>query len=256
MLIDSHAHLQFEDFKADLIQTLQRAQQNGVGKIILPGSSFSSSLAGLKLAEGNDNLYAAIGIHPHHLNEFDNQLKRKLTQLIKQYQPIAIGETGFDFYQIDEKDLPLVNKKQQALFKLQIELAINFDLPLIIHSRQAAKETMATLNTYKKQVRGVFHCYANGKKQINAVCELEFYFGLDGNLTYDEGLQNVAKAIPLERILLETDSPELTPLPFRQLRNEPKNVKLVAEKLAEIKGLSFEKIAEVTSNNAKKLFNL
>ena len=255
MLIDTHAHLQFEDFDNDLPQVLKRAKDEGVEKIILPGSSLDFSKKGLSLASKNDRLYGAVGIHPHHLDEFDSNLKEKLTKLTKRRQPIAIGETGFDFYQVEENKLKKTAQKQERLFRLQIELALKFKLPLIVHCRQAAEETFTVLNDYKKEgLRGVFHCYAGGKKRVNLVLELGFYFGLDGNLTYDQGLQNVVKEIPLEKILLETDSPELTPLPYRQLRNEPKNVKLVAKSLAEIKGLSPTKIAETTSKNAQKLF--
>ena len=257
MLIDTHAHLQFEDYGADLNQVIKRAQKDEVKTIILPGSSLASSKKGLGLVSKHKNLFAAVGIHPHSIAEFEPTLKGKLRKLIKKGQPVAVGETGLDFYQLEIENMRRIKAQQADLFRLQIELSLEFDLPLIIHSRKAFPETLQVLKEYQnKGIKGVFHCYAGGKKQIEPVLDLGFYFGLDGNLTYDEGLKNVAGKIPLEKILLETDSPELTPIPFRGLRNEPKNVKLVAESLAESKGLSFDLVAQETTANAQKLFDL
>jgi len=257
MLIDTHAHLHFVDFDKDRKKVIENARLKGVEKIILPGSNLKSSQKALQLAQQNENLFAAVGIHPHNVAEFEPTLERKLKKLIQEGQPVAIGETGLDFHQLETENLKKVRAKQADLFRLQIELSLEFDLPLIIHSRKAFQETLQVLKKYRnKDIKGVFHCYAGGKKQIEPVLALGFYFGIDGNLTYDEGLQNVVKKIPLDKILLETDSPELTPIPFRGLRNEPKNVKLVVESLAENKGLSFNQVAQTTTANALNLFNL
>jgi TatD DNase family protein len=151
-------------------------------------------------------------------------------------------------------------KEQIFLFKKQIEIACQLNLPLIIHSRQARQEVVEMLvydtRVLNSPLRGVFHCYSGGKNDIKKVEEIGFYFGVDGNLTYDLGLQNVGKLIPLEKILLETDCPFLSPQPYRGLRNEPKNVKLIAEFLAKLKEVSFEKIAQITTQNTKVLFKI
>jgi len=257
MLIDTHAHLHFVDFDKDRNKVIKDARLAGVEKIILPGSNLQSSQKALQLAQEDENLFAATGIHPHHVDKLKPALKRQLKKLIREGQSIAIGETGLDFYQLEIEILKTIKEKQINLFRLQIELSLEFNLPLIIHSREAFEETLQVLKEYQDQgIRGVFHCYAGGKKQVQPVLALGFYFGIDGNLTYDKGLKNVVEKIPLEKILLETDSPELAPIPFRGLRNEPKNVKLVVESLAESKGLSFDQVAQTTAANAEKLFRL
>jgi len=145
-------------------------------------------------------------------------------------------------------------KDQIFLFKKQIELAIEKHLPLVVHSRKALPKVLEILDPFKGKIRGVLHCYSGSKKDIKKIEELGLYFGLDGNLTYDVGLQNVAKLIPLEKILLETDSPFLTPQPYRGLRNEPKNVKIIAEFLAQLKGLPLNQIVETITKNTHAAF--
>jgi len=257
MLIDTHAHLHFVDFDKDRKKVIEDARLEGIEKIILPGSDLESSQKALQIAQPDENLFATVGVHPQYAAEFEPILEKELRKLIKKNQPVAIGETGLDFHRLEMENLKKVKAKQADLFRFQIELSLEFNLPLIIHSRKAFAETLQVLKEYQsKNIKGVFHCYTGGKKQIESVLALGFYFGLDGNLTYDEGLRNVASKIPLDKILLETDSPLLTPIPFRGLRNEPKNVKLVAESLAESKGLSFDQVAQTTTANAQNLFNL
>jgi len=154
----------------------------------------------------------------------------------------------------------VIQKEQVFLFEKQIELALNLNLPVLVHSRKAFDEVFSILKRFfnfsKSNLTGVFHCYSGSKTDIKKVEEIGFYFGLDGNLTYNVGLQNVVKLIPLEKTLIETDCPFLAPEPFRGLRNEPKNVKIVAEFIGELKQISFSKVAQTTTQNAKNLFKI
>ena len=260
MLVDTHCHLNFSAFQKDLGQVVDRAVENGVAKIICVSSNFADAKKAIQIAKAHPGVvYAAVGIHPQQTDPKNpdsptTQIK-KLTEIAKQKQVIAIGECGLDYSPAppNEKDRP--KKEQLFLFKKQIKLAQKLNLPLIIHTRKAFADTIEVLKQYQN-ISGVFHCYSAGKKDIAKVNKLNFYFGVDGNLTYDEGLQNVFKEIPLEKILLETDAPFLSPDPFRGQRNEPKNVKIIAKCLAQLKNVSFEKICRITIQNAQKLFQI
>ena len=170
---------------------------------------------------------------------------------------VAIGECGLDYSPAPPNEKDRSKKEQMFLFKKQIELALKAKLPINVHSRKASSDTLKILNKYAKRgLRGVWHCYSGGKKRISQVDKSAFYFGVDGNLTYDVGLQNVFKQIPIEKILLETDCPFLAPEPHRGSHNEPAHIKIIAEYLAKIKGVSFEEIAKITTETAHKLFKL
>ncbi|MDP2860320.1 MAG: TatD family hydrolase [bacterium] len=270
MLIDTHAHLNFPDYQDDLDTVVSQAKAVGVGKIICASSNLADSKKAVEIAERYpEAVFAAVGIHPQQTDP-ENPLSLKdqlkiLTKLAKKPGVVAIGECGLDFSFASpeqskarpappgEKDR--TPKEQYSLFEAQIKLARELNLPLIVHSRKSFAETVAFLGE-KRATRGVLHCYSGGKSGIGKILGLGFYFGLDGNLTYDEGLQNVAKVISLEKIILETDSPLLSPLPFRGERNEPTNIKIIAECLAKIKSVSFEEICRITTQNAESLFPL
>lgn len=272
MLIDTHAHLNFPAFaeatagKPDLDEVIKRSVKNGVTKIICVSSNLKDSQKAIELSEKYPQIiYPAIGIHPHQTDpknkdSVDKQIKQ-LKKLAENERVIAIGECGLDFSQADsESENNRSAKDQEFLFRQQIEMALTLDLPVLVHSRQAFPQVMALLKEYFQnsngRLKGVFHCYSAGKKEIKQVESIGFFFGLDGNLTYDLGLQNVVKEIPLEKIVLETDCPFLTPEPYRGLRNEPGNVKINAEFLAKLKGVSFKKVARQTTQNAQNLINL
>jgi len=267
MLIDTHAHLNFRDFKQDLDQIIKKSIKAGVKKIICVSSNLEESQKSIKIARKYPQIiFPAIGIHPQ---QTDPGIKlspkeqiKKLAQLASNKEVVAIGECGLDYSLASpaggpappaEKDR--TKEEQVFLFKKQIELALKLKLPLLIHTREAFSDTLQIIKEYKGS-KGVFHCYSAGKKGIAQVEEIDFSFGIDGNLTYDEGLQNVFAKIPLEKIFLETDCPFLSPEPHRGLRNEPKNVKIIAECLARIKGVSFEEISKITTKNAKILFKI
>jgi len=259
MFIDTHAHLNFPDFQNDLEQVIKRSLKNRVTKIICVSSNLADSAKAIEIAKKYPSVvYAAVGLHPHQTDPQEKlTLKEQIKELNKLAQAkevIAIGECGLDFSPAppEEKDRPL--KEQLFLFQKQIELAIETHLPLVVHSRKALPQVLEILKPFKNKINGVFHCYSGGKKDIKKIEEIGFYFGLDGNLTYDLGLQNVAKLIPLEKILLETDSPFLTPEPYRGLRNEPKNVKIIAEFLAQLKGLPLNQVSKTIAQNTYATF--
>ncbi|MGB9706607.1 MAG: TatD family hydrolase [Microgenomates group bacterium] len=258
MLIDTHAHLNFPDYEKDLDKVVARAIKAGVKKIICVSSNITDSKKAIEIAKKHPKIvFAAVGIHPHQTDPenqtpVEEQIK-KLEKLAKQKEVVAIGECGLDFSPAPPKEKERPRSVQQFLFESQIKLAQKLNLPLLIHSREAFKETVEILKKFKG-LKGVFHCYAGGKKGIPKVEELGFFFGLAGNLTYDEGLQNVLRQIPLEKIVLETDSPFLAPVPFRGQRNEPAHIKIIAQALAKIKNISFEKVAKTTTKNTHNLF--
>jgi TatD DNase family protein len=202
MLIDTHAHLNFPDFEKDLDDVIKRSIENDVTKIICVSSSLKDSVKALEIAKKYPGVvYAAVGIHP---NQTDFQEKLpvkeqivKLKTLIKKNQIIALGECGLDFSGVSGLEENRGQVDQIFLFKKQIELAQENHLPLIVHSRKALPQVLEILNPFKNKITGVFHCYSGGKKDIKKIEEVGFFFGLDGNLTYDVGLQNVVKMIPL-----------------------------------------------------------
>ena len=232
-MIDTHAHLE---------QTLCDTRGE-VDKIILAAADLETSKNNLKLAKKYDFLYPTIGIHPQSPVEKIEVLEKLISKNI-----VAIGECGLDFSEENYDE-----KIQRDIFKYQIELAQKYKLPLIIHARKAVDEVIEILKDYKN-ITGVFHCYAGGIKRIKKVIELGFYFGIDGNLTYEDGLVGVVNNIPKDKLILETDCPYLTPLPFRGQENKPAYIKYIYQKLADIWGMSFESTEKIVDDNAKKLF--
>lgn len=262
MLVDTHAHLNFPDYKDDLDEVIKRSVKNGVTKIICVSSNVAESGKAIQIAKKYKRVvYAAVGIHPH---QTDPKTKlspekqiQKLGKLAKNKEVVAIGEFGFDYAPAPPGEKDRSKKEQVFLFEKQIELALKNNLPINVHSREASSDTLEMLERHaNKNLKGVWHCYSAGKKRVKKIEQLGFYFGVDGNITYDPGLQNVFQEIPLEKILLETDCPFLAPEPHRSTRSEPAHVKIIAEYLAKIKGVSFEEVAKITTQNAKKLFKI
>lgn len=260
MLVDTHAHLNFPEFANDLEEVIARAKAAGVEKIVCASSNVADSRLAVEIAgKYPEVVFAATGIHPQqtdpeNADSLEEQVQ-KLTELARNKEVAAIGECGLDYSPAPPGEKDRTHEDQERLFRNQIELAKLLNLPLIIHTRKAFEDTIKILADYQG-ISGVFHCYYNGKNGIEKVQNLGFYFGLDGNLTYDPGLQKVASLIPLERIVLETDAPFLSPDPFRGTRNEPAYVKIAAEIMAKVKNVSFEEVARVTTENAKRLFSI
>lgn len=262
MLVDTHAHLNFKEYQENLDEVVKKAVENEVTKIICVSSNLAESEKAIEIAQKYERIVlAAAGIHPHQTDpenklSLEKQIK-KLKELVKEKAVVVIGECGLDFSPAPPGEKDRTKENQFFLLEKQIELALEKKLPINVHSRKASSETLEMLSKYApKGLRGVWHCYSGGKKRIARVKEIGFYFGVDGNLTYDEGLQNVFQSIPLENILLETDCPFLAPEPYRGSQSEPAHVKIIAECLAKIKKVSFEKVAQITSQNAKNLFKI
>jgi TatD DNase family protein len=252
MLIDTHSHLYLEEFHPDIEDVMKRAVDEGVDRIYLPAVDSSSTGMMLKLeAQYPGVCISMMGLHPcsvkeNYLHELDLVsgwlLKRKFA---------AIGEIGLDFYW----DKTFI-KEQYEVFHRQIELAIRYQLPIVIHTREAMAETIEVVKKYQGKIKGIFHCFGGSLEEANSIIEMGFYLGIGGVVTYKKsGLADVIEQIGLEHIVLETDSPYLTPVPFRGKRNESSYLKFIVEKIAEVKGISANEIADITTSNAQKVFS-
>ena len=253
MLIDTHAHLQVEHFDADRDAMIQRAYAAGVAAIICISADVASSRAAIALAEKHEHVYAAVGIHPNDCAATSADDLKQIAELAQHPKVVAIGETGMDDYW---KTVPL--SKQAEMFAGQLELAAQLNKPVVIHNREAGAAIMEVLRAHAViKLTGVFHCFSEDMNYAEQVLSLGCHVSFTGNLTYKKSaLPEVAKQIPLERIMLETDSPYMSPVPHRGKRNEPAYAVHIAKKLAEIKSVSFEEICERTTRNAISLFGL
>lgn len=264
-MIDVHCHLNFHRFEEDYDQVIKNALAAGVTKIINVGTKIDSSEQAVDLAQKYENLYAIIGVHPHHADKLEPDWLNKLEQLAQKLKVVAIGEIGMDYFSYKSNDI--VNPKlQKEVFIQQIKLAHKLKLPLQIHNRQAGKDILDILESNKSlllNIPGMFHCFAGNIEILKRVLDLGFYVGFDGNITYnslapgeDTDLKDLAKYAPLDRIVVETDSPYLTPEPKRGSRNMPEYVIITAKFIAELKGTTFEEFEAKTTANAIKLFTL
>ena len=251
-LIDSHAHLILDAFDNDREQVIQDAFSNRLSHIVQSCDNLEEIEKNLILARKHANIYSSVGIHPHEAIKWDALSKDKILNYTKEDKVIAIGETGLDFfYNYSPHDV------QINVFQEQIKIAKETLLPLIIHCRDAFKEAIEILKTEKSE-DGVFHCYTGDMETAKEALKLGFYISWSGIITFKNAgnLREVAKEIPLEKTLIETDCPFLTPLPNRGKRNEPKYVQFVAQELATIHGVAVEEIEAITSENTKKLFRI
>lgn len=253
-MIDTHAHIYSEEFDADRVEMLQRAKEAGVRKIVLPNIDRSSLQRMLDLEAAEPGYcYAAIGVHPTSIREDYAEELDMVKQELARRKYIAIGEIGIDLYW-DKTFL----KEQIAAFRKQLDWSLDYDLPVIIHVRDSFRETMEVLLDYRdKGLKGVFHSFTGNKEEALAVIATgSFLLGINGIVTFkNSGLRNVIHEIGIDKLILETDAPYLSPVPFRGKRNESAYLKLVAEKIAEANGQSCEFVIKQTSNNAMSLFN-
>lgn len=251
MLIDSHSHLYMGSWSKNLDVVLERAKERGIGKIICPGIDIDSSWQSLTIAKNHPNVYAAAGIHPHDANNAPADYINQLRDILTQPKIVALGEIGLDYYRnISDADT------QRKVFKKQLQLAKEMDLPVIIHNRNADADIIHIIQQVSP-LRGVAHCFTSDLITAKIFLDMGFYISFAGNLTYrNSDLPAVAEAIPLDRLLIETDAPFLSPTPYRSKENEPSRVKYIADKLAECQGVSYDIIELATQNNAEKLFNL
>jgi len=253
--IDTHAHLYQPAFDDDIAQVVDRALVSGVSKILLPNIDLDSIESMMRLcAQYPDVFHPMMGLHPCDVKEDFEQVLNKMESLFAQYNFVAVGETGMDLYW-DKTTLEI----QKAAFEIHVDWAIQRKLPLVIHARDAFEPLLEILDRrMHKDLRGVFHCFTGDAKIASHIAEYgSFYFGIGGVLTYPKaGLDPIVPLLPRDRIILETDSPYLPPVPHRGKRNESAFVLLVAEKLSTLMGVSLDDLSKLTSNNAQTLFSL
>jgi len=254
MLFDSHAHLNAEQFNDDLDKVIERAQSEGVSNILVVGFDRPTITKAMQLAEKYPFIYASVGWHPVDAIDMTEKDLAWIEELAAHPKVVALGEMGLDYYwDKSPKDI------QKEVFRKQIALAKRVKLPIIIHNREATKDVVDILKEEgASEVGGIMHCFSGSEEIAKECIEMNFYISFGGPVTFKNAkkVKEVALQIPLDRLLIETDCPYLTPHPYRGKRNEPSYVKLVAEELASIKNLSFEELAHITTSNAKKLFQL
>jgi TatD DNase family protein len=253
MLIDSHAHLDMDEFEGDLTEVLSRALESGVGKIISVGIDLPSSAKALELATKHDYIYSTVGCHPHNADEADARVLKGLTELAAKPGVVAWGEIGLDFFRRHSPP-----QRQIEVFERQLDLARELGLPVIIHDREAHEQLYEILGKKKSSLTGVVHCFSGDYPLAQALLDMGFYISFPGTDTYKKAavVREVASRIPLERLLVETDAPYLAPVPYRGKRNEPAFVKYTAQEIARLRGMDFQELARATSENATTLFNL
>jgi len=252
MFFDTHAHYDDRAFDADREALLASLPSSGVALVVDPGCDVRSSEAAIRLAERFDHVYAAVGIHPEELAGMKEGDLDKIAALAKDPKCAAIGEIGLDYYWDD-----IHKEEQKALFERQIELALALDLPVIVHDREAHGDCLEIVRRYSA-LRGVFHCFSGSAEMAQELLKRGWYLGFDGPITYKNARKalEVLELCPLERILIETDSPYLSPVPRRGKRNDSHNLVYVIDKIAEIKGLRPVEIAAATMENGKRLFKI
>ena len=253
MLIDSHCHLNFDDYQDDLDEVIERAKSAGIDTMLNICTKLDEARSIIDLAQSRDELYCTVGVHPHEAKEAieAGNLAEALNKLAVENKVIGLGETGLDFYYEHSP-----REEQIQAFNTHIQVAKATGLPLIVHSRSAESETIACLTPEHKNVHGVIHCFTGTQYLADKALELGFYISISGVVTFKKAdeLREVVKTIPLERMLLETDAPYLAPVPNRGKRNEPAFMIHTAKFVADLKGIPLEKLAQVTSKNFHALF--
>ena len=255
MIIDTHCHLDDERFSNDLDEVLERAKAAGVKKFIIPGADPSTLPRAIDLANSYNDIYFAVGVHPYDKDKFDIDY---LKEFINHPKCVAVGECGLDYFRLpkDEEAKSIEKQQQKEIFIKQIELANRYNKPLIVHIREASLDSKNIIKEYAK-VGGVLHCF-NANEGLLELSNRGFYFGIGGVLTFKNAkkLVNVYPKIPLDKLLIETDSPYLTPHPYRGKRNEPAFCKLVLDKMSELSNMKKEELENIVLENSIKLFGL
>lgn len=254
MLFDTHMHLNARQYSEDRKEVIERAFNEGIDQMTIVGFDDETIPLAIEIAEEYDNIYAAVGWHPVDAIDYTEEKLTWLEELSHHPKVVALGEMGLDYHwDTSPKNV------QKEVFKVQINLAKKVKLPIIIHNREASEDIKNILiEEHAKEVGGIMHCYSSPIEDIQTYIDMNFYISLAGPVTFKNApeVREVAKKIPLNRLLIETDSPYLTPHPYRGKRNEPARVKLIAEEIARLKGIPFEELAEITTKNAENIFNL
>jgi TatD DNase family protein len=253
-LVDTHCHLQFADYPLDPADTLKNAKEAGVTKVITVGCTLEDSKLAVEFAAKHNNVWAAIGLHPHEAAKYiDNgRALQEFRELAHKAKVVAVGETGLDyFYEHSDREV------QRKMLRFQLDLAQEYHLPVIFHVRDAFNDFWPIFDEYK-EIKGVIHSFSSHSDDLKQILDRSLYVGLNGIMTFTKRADQLtaAKAVPLEKLLLETDAPFLTPAPFRGKIGESKYVRTTGEFLSNLRGESLEKLAEATTQNARKLFKL
>ncbi len=254
MFVDTHAHLFFENFKDDIDEVINRANQDGVDYIIVPSTDIKTAKEAIKLSEKYDQIYLTVGIHPHDTKDWDDSLITEIEQLANHPKVVGIGEIGLDYYyDFSPRD------QQIKAFKSQLDLAIKLQLPVVIHNRDSDEDMMDIILSYcGTGLKAQFHCFNAPLDDAIEYMKMSHFISFTGNITYNksDSLRDILKQIDLNHILLETDSPFMTPVPYRGKRNEPAYVKYVAQQIADVHKISLEDIGRITSLNAFRFFGI
>lgn len=253
MIFESHAHYDDEQFDGDRKELLNSMQENGIGTIINVGATFQSCKEVVQLAQEYPFIYAAVGVHPDEVGELDEEKFAYLKTQCQNEKVVAVGEIGLDYYWDNES-----HEVQKKWFQKQLELARELDLPVIIHSRDAAADTLEVVQKHAKGLSGVIHCFSYSKEMAQEYVKMGFYIGVGGVVTFKNSkkLKEIVAEIPLEKILLETDSPYLAPTPNRGKRNSSLNIPYIAQEIADLKGISYEEVVACTEKNGRDLFRI
>ena len=255
MIFETHAHYDDECFNEDRDELLRRLPEEGVGVVINSGASVESTRDTIRLAKEYSHVYAAVGVHPSEIEELDEDFMLWMKEQASDEKTVAIGEIGLDYYWDKE---PEVQERQRYWFGRQIELARETGLPIIVHSRDAAADTMQVMKEHHAEdIPGVIHCYSYSKEMAMEFVKMGYYIGVGGVVTFKNAkkLKEAVEVLPLEKILLETDCPYMAPEPYRGKRNSSLYLPYVIEEIACIKGVSAEEVERVTEENARKLFH-
>ncbi|MBC8035562.1 MAG: TatD family hydrolase [Chitinophagaceae bacterium] len=253
MIIDTHCHLYLPQFKADIQEVMKRAASAGVERFYLPAIDSSTTNDMLLLEEQfKGKCFSMIGLHPCSVSDNVNKELEMVHSWLQQRSFAAVGEIGLDFYH----DITF-KETQFMAFRTQIDWALEYNLPIVIHSRNAMRETIDLINEYKgKGLNGIFHCFSGNENDAGEIIEAGFYLGIGGVVTYkNSGLAEVIERTSLEHLVLETDAPYLAPMPFRGKRNESAYLRNIAGRISEIKGVEIDEVVEITTANAKKIFD-
>ena len=253
MIFDRHVHYDSKQFEEDRDQLLNSMQENGIGTIVNSAADWDSVTEVVELAEKYPFIYAAVGLHPDEVGDLNEERFAYLKMQCQKEKVVAGGEIGLDYYWDNES-----HDVQKKWFIRQLELARELDLPVIIHSRDAAADTLEFMQKYAQGLRGVIHCFSYSKELAREYVKMGFHIGVGGVVTFKNGkkLKEIVEEIPLERILLETDCPYLAPVPFRGKRNSSLYIPYIAEEIANLKGVTYEEVVTQTELNAKKLFGI
>lgn len=253
MIFETHAHYDDEQFDMDRETLLSSMPEQGVGTIVNVSATYASCQRVVDLVQKYPFMYAAVGIHPDEVGSLNEERFQQMKELCKQEKVVAVGEIGLDYYWDNES-----HDLQKEWFVRQLDLARELNLPVLIHSREAAADTMEIMKQYGQGLKGVIHCFSYSKEMAAEYVKMGFYIGVGGVVTFKNArkLKETVQEIPLTSIVLETDCPYLAPVPYRGKRNNSAYIKYIAEEIAGIKGVSYEEVVEQTEKNARDLYNL